>query len=169
MLNQTINTTLNNMSNHIATNTSIISNITLPVTNSLVLDIYIITLITSLFVTLVNKYLGDQVKVKALRKEMKTLNKEMRKVMKQDPKKAQNLQKEIMKKNMENMKYAFNPKIMLTTMIPLMIMFVYVKQMYSPFGEFFNFFGLIHFSWLGTYIVFSMFNSIIMKKILDVA
>lgn len=161
-INQTINTTLQNT-------TTTVLGYSAPFTTSPIMDIFLITVVTSLFVTLVNKYLGDQIKVKALRKEMKTLNKKMREIMKTDPKKAQILQKEIMKKNMENMKHAFNPKIMLTTMIPLMAMFMYVRAIYTPFGEFFNFFGFTTFGWLGTYLVFSIINSIIIKKVLDVA
>lgn len=133
-----------------------------------VLDIFILTVLTALFTTLVRKYLTDQVSIKALRLEMKQLQKKLREQMKKDPAKAQILQKEIMKKNMENMKTEFNPKIMLTTMIPLLFVFFLVQQLYSPLGEFFNL-GFTTFGWLGTYIVFSIFNSIIIKKALDVA
>jgi len=72
--------------------------LSIPFTGSAVIDIFFITLFTSLFITLVNKYLGDQVRIKALRKEMKSLQKEMRATMTKDPKKAQAMQKEMMKK-----------------------------------------------------------------------
>lgn len=169
MINETINKTLNETINQTATQMPLLFGHTLPITNSLVLDIYLITLVTSLFVTLVNKYLGDQENIKRLRGEMKELQKEIRKHAIKDPKKAQALQKEMMKKNMENMKHAFNPKIMFTTMIPMSTMFIYVRAAYGPFGEFFNFLGFTHFGWLGTYLVFSIINSILLKKILDVA
>lgn len=169
MINQTLNHTINETINQTIVNAPLLLGHTLPITNSLVLDIYLITLLTSLFVTLVNKYLGDQENIKRLRKEMKELQKEIRKHAIKDPKKAQILQKEIMKKNMENMKHAFNPKIMLTTMVPMMAMFVYVRASYGPFGQFFNFLGFTTFGWLGTYMVFSIINSILLKKILDVA
>ena len=76
---------------------------TLPLTATPTFDIYIITLVVSLFMTLTHKYMSDQIAIKALRAEMKVLQKKMRKVMSKDPKKAQMLQKEIMKKNLENM------------------------------------------------------------------
>lgn len=165
-MNETLNQTVS-----VITNTTIPTFLghTVPITISPLIDIYLITLITSLFITLVNKYLSDQVKIKSLRVEMKELQKKMKKTMKKDPSKAQELQKEIMKKNFENMKHAFNPKIMIITMIPLMFVFLTVKNTYSPFGEFFNVFGLTTFGWLGTYIVFSLINSILLKKVLDVA
>ncbi len=141
----------------------------IPFTGSYTLDIYVITLVASLFITLVNKYLSDQVAIKALKQEMKESQKKMRKIMAKDPKKAQVLQQEHMKKSFEMMKHTMNPKIMLVTMIPMMAMFFYVRALYGPFGEFFNFLGLTTFGWFGTYLIFSIINSIILKKILDVA
>jgi len=142
---------------------------TVPISSSPTIDIYLITVLVSLFMTLTNKYLSDQVAIKALRKEMKELQAKMKKVMRKDPKKAQMLQKEIMKKNLENMKYTMNPKIMLFTLLPMILVFSFIRKYYSHLGEFFNVFGLTHFGWLGTYILFSIINSIILKKLLDVA
>jgi len=165
-MNETINQTLQSV---VDTSAGTLFGHSLPLTSSPTWDIFILTLFTSLFITLVNKFFSDQVAIKALRKEMKTLQKEMRKVMAKDPKKAQTMQQQIMKKNMENMKYAFNLKVMMITMVPMMFMFIAVRQLYTPFGEFFNLLGFTTFGWLGTYILFSMINSIIMKKFLDVA
>ena len=142
---------------------------TAPFTNNPIVDIYLVTLVTSLFITLVNKYLSDQVAIKALRLEMKESQKKMRKVMKKDPKKAQKMQQAHMKKSFEMMKHTMNPKIMLTTMVPILVIFGYMRTLYSPLGEFFNIFGFTTFGWLGTYIVFSIINSIVLKKVLDVA
>jgi len=164
-MNDTINTTISTIINQ----TPAFLGITAPITQSPIIDIYIITLITSLFITLVNKHMSDQETIKKTRKELKSLQKEMREVMKKDPKKAQTIQQQIMKKNLENMKHAFNIKIMMITMIPLSLVFILIRQLYSPFGEFFNFFGITTFGWLGTYIVFSIINSMILKKALDVA
>jgi len=142
---------------------------TLPITISPIIDIYVLSIITSLFITLVNKYLSDQKTIKRVRAEMKELQKKMRKVMKEDPKKAQLLQKEIMKKNMENFKFAFNPKIMIITFIPAIYIFMLVKNNYSSFGNILNVFGFFSVGCVGTYIIFSIINSILLKKILDVA
>lgn len=140
-----------------------------PISGNPTLDIFLVTLVASLFITLVNKYLGDQTRIKALRGEMKQLQKDMRKYMAKDPKKAQKLQQEIFKKNMENMKHAMNPRIMLVTMVPLLFLFFFIRQHYGPLGDFFTPFGLVSWGWLGTYILFSIVNSILLKKILDVA
>jgi uncharacterized membrane protein (DUF106 family) len=170
-----MNESLNNTIYNISTNTNITENLTLfgqniPITNSPTIDIFLISLIVSLFVTLVNKYLSDQVKIKALRKEMKSLQKEMRSVMVKDPEKAKKIQAKIMQKNLENMRHAFNPRIMLITMFPMFFVFYLIKVYYSHLGEFFKFpiFGW-EFGWLGSYIIFSIFNSLLLKKILDVA
>jgi uncharacterized membrane protein (DUF106 family) len=152
-----------------------VSNITttvspyIPLTISPLADVYCITLVTAFYTTLVTKYLSDQKAIKALRKEVKDLQKRMRETMAKDPKKATQLQQELMKKNFENMKYAFNLKIMLVTAIPMIFVFLLVKQYYGPLGEFWNFFGLTQFGWFGTYLIFSILNSILLKKIMDVA
>jgi uncharacterized membrane protein (DUF106 family) len=143
--------------------------LSIPITGYLTLDIFCITLLGSLFVTLVNKYLTDQVKIKALRKEQKQLQKKMRKMMETDPKKAQAMQKELFAKNLEAMKQMMRPKILIVQMLPMLLLLLLVKAVYSQFGEFFNVFGLTTFGWLGTYITFSLINSLVLKKVLDVA
>jgi len=163
-MNQTINQTL------IEQNT--LMGFSAPFTSSATMDIYIITLIVALFITLVNKYLTDQVAIKALRAEMKELQKKMRKVMQKDPQKAQKMQQEIMKKNFENMKHTMNPKVMLITFVPIIIVFTFVGKFYGPFGELMDFpfwFFWQPWEWLGVYIFFSLINSILLKKVLDVA
>lgn len=141
---------------------------TMPILSNPVLDIALIALVGALFTTLVNKFLSDQVKIKALRADMKKLQKKVREMMKKDPKKAQALQSEIMKKNLENMKHAMNPKVMLITMIPMLFLFFFIKAYYGHLGEFWDL-GFTQFGWLGTYFTCSVIASIALKKILDVA
>ena len=140
-----------------------------PFTNSPAIDIFLITVFVALFITIVNKYMTDQVAIKALRKEMKSMQKNMRELMKKDPKQAQALQKKIMKKNFENMKHSMNPKVMFVTMVPIIAIFSLIGKLYGPLGEFFTPFDLVSWGWLGTYIFFSIINSILMKKALNVA
>lgn len=167
-MNETLNSTLE-LTNQTLTNVSQVMGINLPVSGSPLMDIILITLITSLFITLVNKKFSDQVKIKALRAEMKELQKKMRKQMAKDPKKAQALQKKIMEKNMENFKHAFNMKVMMITMIPMMFVFLFLGRYYSVFGEFFTPVSFISWGWLGSYLLFSIVWSIVLKKVLDVA
>jgi len=169
-INQTLNQTIISNINDTTNSSLLFMGQTFPITSSPTYDIILITIVAALFITLVNKYLSDQVKIKALRSEMKDLQKKMRKLMSKDPAKAKKMQGEIMKKNMENMKHAMNPKIMLITMVPLLGVFMFVSKYYSQFGEFFTpFNGFVMWGWLGTYIFFSIISSIIMKKVLDVA
>lgn len=163
-MNHTINQTINET---MVAQTQVLG-VSIPFTTSLILDIYLITLCVAIFVTILNKYLTDQVKIKALRKDMKDLQKKMRSEMTKNPQKAQAYQKQIMQKNMENMKHALNPKVMLLSILPLLLVFTFVGKYYGPYGEFFNL-GFTTFTWLGTYIVFSIVNSLIVKKIMNVA
>ena len=164
-MNETINQTATQATAEVAT----LFGHSAPFTNSPTIDIFLITVVVALFITLVNKYMTDQVAIKALRKEMKSMQKNMRELMRKDPKQAQALQKKIMKKNFENMKHAMNPKVMIITMIPILIVFTLVGKLYGSFGEFFTPFDLVAWGWLGSYIFFSIINSILMKKVLDVA
>jgi len=159
IINQTINETIVPL---------LMGKYTIPLTSTPTVDIFLLALIGALFTTLVNKYMNDQVKIKALRADMKGLQKKVREMMKKDPKKAQILQKEIMKKNFENMKHTMNPKIMMTTMIPMLVLFFFIRKHYSHFDVILNL-GFTQFGWLGTYIVFSIIASIFLKKVLDVA
>jgi len=168
-MNTTLNETIAQSINGSAIQSLTLMGQTLPFTNSPTIDIILITIIASLFITLVNKYMSDQIKIKALRSEMKELQKSMRKEMTKNPEKAKKIQAEIMKKNLENMKHAMNPKIMAITMLPLLVLFMFIRKYYDQFGEFFTPFDLVSWGWLGTYIFFSIISSIIMKKVLDVA
>jgi len=158
ILNQTINETV----------VPLFLGKTIPILSSPVLDILFLAMLGALFTTLVNKYLGDQVKIKALRADMKKLQKKIREVMKKDPQKAQQLQAEVMKKNFENMKHTMNPKIMIVTMAPMLILLWFIRTHYTHLGEFLNL-GFTHFGWLGTYLTCSIICSIIFKKVFDVA
>ena len=137
-----------------------------PIINPII-DILIISFITSLYITLINKYFTDQRKMKRIKEETKELQKKIRKFMTKDPKKAQNLQKEMFSKNIESFKVMFSIKPMLLTMIPLGIIFYYVREIYMNFGEFLNL-GFTTFGWFGSYFIFAIISSILLKKLLKV-
>lgn len=171
--NTTLNETINNSLNSTIQNVSqaidptfIIFNT--PFSTSPLIDILIISIIAALFTTLLNKYLTDQVAIKALRKEMKEKQKNMREMMKTDPKKAQAMQGDIMKKNMEVFKHSFNIKIMIITILPLLYVFTEIRAGYMHYDTILNL-GVISFGWLGSYIVLTIVASIIIKKLLKVA
>lgn len=161
---------MNESLNQTAIQASQFMGVGIPFTGYALVDIYLITLIVAVFTTIITKYLTDQITIKALRKDLKDSQKKMREVMKKDPQKAQEMQKKIMKKNFELMKHSMNLKMILVTMGPLLIVFTLIGKLYPS-----NIFptildlGFVSFAWLGTYIVFSIINSIALKKILKVA
>lgn len=163
-MNQTINSTLQNVSQ--VDPTFIIFQT--PFSTSPLIDILIISIIAALFTTLLNKYLTDQVAIKALRKEMKEKQKNMREMMKTDPKKAQAMQGDIMKKNMEVFKHSFNIKIMVITLLPLLYIFTEIRAGYMHYDTILNL-GFVSFGWLGSYIILTIVASLIIKKALKVA
>lgn len=169
-INETLNQTINSALNQTTQDIPEILGQTVPLTSYVFLDIFLIALVGSLFVTIVNKYLSDQEKIKQLKKEMNDLRKKSREALKKDPKQAQKIQQEMMQKSMENMKHTMNPKIMLTTMLPMLLILGFVRKYYSAiyFPVVLNL-GFTQFTWLGTYICSSIIWSIILKKILDVA
>ena len=95
------------------------------------------------------------------------MQKKIRELLKTNPKKAQELQKEMMKKNFENMKQMFSMKVFIPSTIVGLGLFLFVKNNYEIFGEFLNL-GFTNFAWLGTYILFFLIFSIALKKFLKV-
>ncbi|MFT4244873.1 MAG: hypothetical protein ACMXYB_05460 [Candidatus Woesearchaeota archaeon] len=139
-----------------------------PFTTGPLLDIFIISLIAALFTTLLTKYLTDQTTIKALRVSLKKKQKEMREMLKLNPQKAQAMQSELMKKNMEIFKLSFNIKVLLITIAPLLYIFTQIASGYSHYDYIMDL-GFITFGWLGSYIIITIICSIALKKILDVA
>ena len=64
-MNETLNETITQ------TVAPLLAGNSIPLTTSPIMDIFLIALVGSLFTTLVNKYMTDQVKIKALKKDMK--------------------------------------------------------------------------------------------------
>lgn len=82
--------------------------------------IVILSLIISIIVTLIYKYMTDQTMMKDLKMRQKELQKRM-KAAKKEPDKLMKMQKEAMELNMKTMKQSFKPMIL--TFIPVIIIF----------------------------------------------
>jgi len=82
--------------------------------------ILLISVIITVIITIVYKYTTDQKKLKALKAEMKAIQKKV-KDKKTDPKKAMELNQQAMKLNMEFMKNSF--KSTLYTILPIILIF----------------------------------------------
>ena len=121
--------------------------------------------------TLVYKYATDQNLVKAMREEIKKAQAEM-KLNKGDPQKLAELQKKIMPINMKLMAQSFKP--MLLTIVPFIIIFALLGKVYGnmtivPFSFHFPLSRLATgLGWVGTYIIFSMILTTVIRKALKV-
>ena len=122
---------------------------------------FLITLIT----TLVYKYFTDQEALKKLKEDNKGLQEEMKK-HKDNPSKMMELQKEAFSKGFEPMKHQLKP--MLITAIPLLLIFTWLRKVYGVGGEIYINLGFIHLGWLGTYIIFSIIFSMVLRKLFKV-
>ena len=119
---------------------------------SIVLLAFLITLIT----TLVTKYTTNQDRMKELKNIQKACQITL-KDNKGNPKKEQEIQKEIMDCSMELLRHSLKP--MLITMIPLVIFFWWVKGMYAP----------ILTSWFWWYLGVGIASNILLRKVMDIA
>ncbi|MBU0980670.1 MAG: DUF106 domain-containing protein [Nanoarchaeota archaeon] len=82
--------------------------------------IILVAFFMSLIITLINRWMTDQKKMKEIKEEGKAYQKEM-KALKDNPKKMMEVQKKAMGKNAEYMRMSFKP--MLITFIPIIIIF----------------------------------------------
>src|SRR3989344_6433721 len=121
----------------------------------------LVSFILTLLITVAYKYLTDQELMKSLKQEIKDFQKEM-KEFKHDPSKVMELQKKDMEKNMKYMVQSFKPTLF--TLIPLIIIFGWLKNVYTV--QTVSFIGIT--SWFWLYIIFSLVFSIVLRKVLKV-
>lgn len=88
--------------------------------------IFILSIFTVTFSTLVYKYFSDQNKIKSYKDKIKELNS---KIKKESPDKALELNNEILKINFELMGLTLKPSFY--TIIPMMIIFIWLSAMFS--------------------------------------
>lgn len=117
----------------------------------------VVVALTSLILTLAQKYLSNQTELKELKKEQKLLQEEMKK-FKDHPDKLM----ELNKKQLE-----FIPKTFNLTMKPLMYTSVPIILLFRWFGEVLN--PVFGGWWILYYIIGSLVFSSIFRKIFDVA
>lgn len=113
--------------------------------------------LTSLILTLAQKYLSDQKQLKELKKEQQILNEEMKK-FKDHPEKLL----EIQKKQLEFIPRTFNLTLMpmIYTSIPIILLFRWFGiKLHAAFGGW----------WVIYYLIGAMIFSAIFRKVFDVA
>jgi uncharacterized membrane protein (DUF106 family) len=127
----------------------------------------LLSIVLSLFVTLIYKFMTDQVLMKELKKDLKKHQKHMKEHRK-DATKMSELSKKSMETNMKYMRQTMKP--MLITMLPFLLIFQWLRGTFDstiifPLGLPFWPGDL---GWIGSYIIFSMIFTTAFRKILDV-
>lgn len=125
--------------------------------------IVVISFIVSLVTVIVYKYTTDQVLMKLIKEDLDKLNKKMRE-HKADSQKMMQVQKEMWSKQMTMMKHSFTSTIY--TFIPIIILFSWLTANMGK-EKILNL-GFMQFGWLGSYIIFAIIFSMILRKILKV-
>ena len=125
-------------------------------------NLALLSLILTVFITLVYKYVTDQEAMKSLKEEMKSIQKGM-KEFKDDPKKVMEMQKTAMERNMKYMMNSFKP--MIITFLPLILVFTWLRKYYTALGNPDVLFGL---TWIWAYIIFSLVFGIFLRKLFKV-
>ena len=131
--------------------------------------IFVSFLLTAL-VTWVYKLVTNQTLMKQMKEELKMYQDQM-KEHKANPEKMMELQKKAMERNLQYMKHSFKPTFF--TLIPLLIIFGWLRTTFTPYGDLFHWgfwiplFGT-GMSWLGTYILCSIIFSMVIRKLFKI-
>lgn len=120
------------------------------------ISIVAVAFLVTLVMTLITKKVTDQNRLKELKKIQKACQIKLKNA-KGDMKKQSEIQKEIMSCSMEMMKASFKP--MLYTFIPIILLFKWIRGIYSPILS----------SWFWWYLGSALVSSIALRKVLKVA
>ena len=125
--------------------------------------ILIVAFLVSLIITIFNKMLIDQNLMKELKKDIKKYQAELKK-NKDNLEKVKEIQPKMMNLSMKQIKMTFRP--MKYYFIPILIVFSWLRKTME--GKIILSFGFwpYNLGWLGTYIIFSIFFSTFLRKIL---
>ncbi len=123
----------------------------------------IIVFLVNIALTLLHKYTTNQEALKTLKEEQKEMQKQM-KELKDQPNKMMELQKKQMPNVMKSFELSMKPLIY--TAIPFILFLRWFGDYFTELGNPKIFFGW--FGWLGTYLIFSIIFSIILRKTLKV-
>ncbi len=119
-------------------------------------SIIIVSIIASLFISLVQYFVMDKDKMRDLKTKQKALNAEM-KLHKENPQKMMELQKELLGHSMESMKHSFKP--MLITTVPLLLFFAFIRPIYAT--------SIIAGSWFWYYFISAIVSSMVFRKLFN--
>lgn len=133
--------------------------------------ILLISVVLSLVVTLVYKFMTDQTLMKELKKELKSNQKRIKEA-KGDSEKMMAIQRETMHTNMKYMSQSMKP--MIITIVPFLIIFAWLRSIFEgtvviPLGFHVPLSSLeTGLGWIGTYIILSMVSTTLFRRLLKV-
>jgi uncharacterized membrane protein (DUF106 family) len=134
--------------------------------------VFVVSVVMTLIVTIVYKYVTNQTKLKEMKEEMKAIRKEMKEA-KDDQKRLMELQKKSFQSSMEQMRHSFKP--MLITFVPIIIVFGWLRNTFTAEAVLWELpFNIPKigdnsgFGWLGIYIITSLILSMVFRKIMKV-
>ena len=119
-------------------------------------SIAVVSVIVTFIATLAHKWLTNQEHLKSLKARQKEIQKELRGC--KDGKILKELNAELMK--LAGVMFKSSMKPMFVTIIPFLLLFMWLRGVYTP---------VMGSSWIWWYIGFSVVASIILRKVLKVA
>ncbi len=121
------------------------------------ISMILLAVLVSLFISIVNFFILDKDRMRAIKKRQKELQKEMKvhqKAGNQD--KMMELNKELLSQTGEMMRHSFKP--MLITLIPIIIFFSFMRSIYDT--------TTIADTWFWWYLLGAIIGSILWRKLL---
>ncbi len=116
--------------------------------------IIILSLLVTIFITVVTYFMTDRVRMKEIRQRQKALRLEVKKY-KKDPEKMLELNKQMMEDMPEQFKHSLKP--MIVTIIPLLLLLGWLRSVFST--------TTIASTWIWWYIISSIIFSIFLRKV----
>jgi uncharacterized membrane protein (DUF106 family) len=126
--------------------------------------IFLVAAILSLISVVSWKYLTDQTLLKDLRERTKKMQAQI-KEHRGNPDKMKEINSKMGKDQMQAIKLQYKQSIkpMMVTLIPFAFVYVWIRNTYEPFGDI-----LFSFGGVGTYIIFTIVLSMVLRKIMKV-
>jgi len=120
------------------------------------ISLLVVSVIVTFISTIVHKWLTNQEHMKSLKKRQKEIQKELKGC--KDESVMKELNSEMLKLTGVMMKSSFKP--MFVTIIPFLLLFVWLRGIYVP---------IMGNGWIWYYLGFSVVASIILRKVMDVS
>lgn len=130
-------------------------------------SVIVLSFLITLLITVIYKYTSNQREMREIRDKQKQYQREM-KELRDNPQEMMKKQKETMKLTGSYFKHSMKP--MLYTFLPIILIFGWMRNQFVIEGvsvKMLNL-GIVNFGWLGTYIIFSIIFSTLIRKILKV-